>query len=255
VLEAHEIIKDTGERRTYPNILTREAVRGTEWEAWSEGNPPSHTVTLPFTRMISGPMSYTPGIFNTTWDPGGPGRPPWRTLEHTRVHTTRAKQLAMYPVFLSGLQMAADVPENYEGQAGLEFLERVPTTWDDTKALNGRIGDYVTVARRSGRDWFVGSMTGDQARTLPVPLRLLDRHTSYVANIYGDAPTTDLDTNPNEVQITRLIVNSRDSLVALMVAGGGQAVHLTPATASDIATLPRCGPRTPLCQPGDRASG
>jgi alpha-glucosidase len=255
VLEAHEIIKDTGERRTYPNILTREAVRGTEWEAWSEGNPPSHTVTLPFTRMISGPMSYTPGIFNTTWDPGGPGRPPWRTLEHTRVHTTRAKQLAMYPVFLSGLQMAADVPENYEGQAGLEFLERVPTTWDDTKALNGQIGDYVTVARRSGRDWFVGSMTGDQAQTLPVPLRFLDRHTSYVANIYGDAPTTDLETNPNEVQITRLIVDSRDSLVALMVAGGGQAVHLTPATASDMATLPRCGPGTPLCQPGDRASG
>jgi hypothetical protein len=219
VLEAHEIIKDTGERRTYPNILTREAVRGTEWEAWSEGNSPAHTVTLPFTRMISGPMSYTPGIFNTTWDPGGPGRPPWRTLERTRVHTTRAKQLAMYPVFLSGLQMAADVPENYEGQAGLEFLERVPTTWDDTKAVNGRIGDYVTVARRSGRDWFVGSMTGDQAHALPVPLRFLDRHTSYVANIYGDAPTTDLETNPNQVQITRVIVNSRDSLVALMAAG------------------------------------
>ena len=87
VVEAHEIVKDTGERRTYPNILTREAVRGMEWEAWSEGNPPEHLVNLPFTRMVSGPMSYTPGIFNITWDPGGPGRPPWRTLEHTRVHT------------------------------------------------------------------------------------------------------------------------------------------------------------------------
>jgi alpha-glucosidase len=227
-VEAHEIVKDTGERRTYPNILTREAVRGTEWEAWSEGNPPDHTVTLPFTRMVSGPMSYTPGIFNTTWDPGGPGKPPWRTLEHTRVHTTRAKQLAMYPVFLSGLQMMADVPENYEGQPELEFLERVPTTWDDTKVLNGRIGDYITVARRSGRDWFVGSMTGAQANTLSIPLRFLEPRTAYVASIYGDAPTTDLETNPNQVQITRRIVDSRDTLVATMAAGGGQAVQLTP---------------------------
>jgi hypothetical protein len=117
------------------------------------GQPPEHTLFLPFTRMVSGPMSYTPGIFNTTWDPGGPGRLPWRTLEHTRVHTTRAKQLAMYPIYLSGLQMMADVPGNYEGQPELEFLERVPTTWDDTKVLNGQIGDYITVARRSGRDW------------------------------------------------------------------------------------------------------
>jgi alpha-glucosidase len=248
VLEAHEIIKDTGERRTYPNILTREAVRGTEWEAWSEGNPPDHTVILPFTRLVSGPMSYTPGIFDTTWDPGGPGRPPWRTLEHTRVHTTRAKQLAMYPVYLSGLQMMADVPENYEGQPGLEFLERVPTTWDDTKVLNGRIGDYVTVARRSGRDWFVGSMTDEQQETLSVPLRFLDKRTPYVANIYGDAPMTDLETNPNEIQITRLIVNSRGTLVAPMAGGGGQAVQLTPATANDLSTLPRCGPATPLCE-------
>ena len=88
------MVKDTGERRTYPNILTREAVRGMEWEAWSEGNPPEHLVEIPFTRMIAGPMSYTPGIFDVTWDPGGPGRPPWRTLEHTRVHSTRAAQLA-----------------------------------------------------------------------------------------------------------------------------------------------------------------
>jgi alpha-glucosidase len=128
IMEAHEMVKDTGERRTYPNIMTREAVRGMEWEAWSEGNPPEHLVDIPFTRMIAGPMSYTPGIFDVTWDPGGPGRPPWRTLEHTRVHSTRAAQLALYPVYLSGLQMMADIPEHYEGQPELEFLERVPTT-------------------------------------------------------------------------------------------------------------------------------
>jgi alpha-glucosidase len=246
-IEGHEIVKDTGERRTYPNILTREAVRGMEWEAWSEGNPPEHLVNLPFTRMIAGPMSYTPGIFDVTWDPGGPGKPPWRTLERTRVHSTRAAQLAIYPVYLSGLQMLADIPEHYEDQPELEFLERVPTTWDDTKVLNGEIGDHITVARRSGRDWFMGSMTDEQEETLAIPLRFLDRRKLFVANIYGDAPTTNLETNPNEVQITRLIVDSRDSLIAPMAGGGGQAVHLTPATSRDTRTLPRCGPATPLC--------
>ena len=177
MVEAHEMVKDTGERRTYPNIMTREAVRGIEWEAWSEGNPPEHLVNIPFTRMLSGPVSYTPGIFDTTWDPGGPGRPPWRTLETTRVHSTRAAQMAIYPVYLSGLQMMADVPEHYEGEPELEFLEQVPTTWDDTKAINGRIGDHVTVARRSGQDWFVGSLTDEQDRTLSIPLRFLDSRT------------------------------------------------------------------------------
>jgi hypothetical protein len=213
-------------------------------------------VNIPFTRMIAGPVSYTPGIFDITWDPGGPGRHPWRTLERTRVHSTRAAQLAIYPVFLSGLQMLADTPEHYEGQPELEFLERVPTTWDDTKVLNGRINDFITVARRSGQDWFIGSLTDEQDETLSIPLRFLPPRTAYVANIYGDAPTTDLETNPNQVQITRLIVTSRGSLIALMAAGGGQAVHLRPATARDVGTLPRCGPSTPLCEPsGEEASG
>jgi hypothetical protein len=241
IMEAHEMVKDTGERRTYPNIMTREAVRGMEWEAWSEGNPPEHLVEIPFTRMIAGPMSYTPGIFDVTWDPGGPGRPPWRTLEHTRVHSTRAAQLALYPVYLSGLQMMADIPEHYEGQPELEFLERVPTTWDDTKVLNGAVGDYVSVARKSRQDWFIGSLTDEQARSLSIPLRFLDRHRLYVANVYGDAPTTDYETNPNEVKITRVLVTARDVLTARMTGGSGQAVHLRPATWEDAHTLPRCG--------------
>jgi alpha-glucosidase len=248
LLEPHEMVKDTGERRTYPNILTREAVRGIEWEAWSEGNPPEHLVEVPFTRMVAGPVSYTPGIFNITWDPGGPGRPPWRTLERTRVHSTRAAQMAIYPVYLSGLQMMADVPENYEGQPGLEFLERVPTTWDDTVALNGQVGDYVTVARRSGPDWFIGSINDEQPKSLSVPLRsLLAPGVRYVANIYGDARTTDYETNPNEIQITRIVVDRRDVLLAPMTTGGGQAVHLRPATPEDLETRPRCGQNTPLC--------
>ena len=249
-LEGHEIVKDTGERRTYPNILTREAVRGMEWEAWSEGNPPEHLVELPFTRMIAGPMSYTPGIFDVTWDPGGPGRPPWRTLERTRVHSTRAAQLAIYPVYLSGLQMLADVPEHYEGQPELAFLEQVPTTWDDTVAVNGAIGRHVTVARRSGRDWFVGSLAGEAGATLSVPLRFLGRRGPYVAEVYGDAPDTDLETNPNEVAIARFVVDGRDRLVAAMAAGGGQAVRLRPATRRDLRTLPRCGAATRECERG-----
>jgi alpha-glucosidase len=135
--------------------------------------------------------------------------------------------------------MMADVPENYEGQPGLEFLEQVPTTWDDTVALNGRVGDYVTVARRSGRDWFIGSINDEHPKTLSVPLRrLLRRGVHYVANIYGDAPTTDYETNPSEIQITRLIVNRRQTLTAPMTAGGGQAVHLRPATLDDLRSLP-----------------
>jgi hypothetical protein len=254
LIESHEMVKDTGERRSYPNIMTRESVRGGEYEAGTAGNPPEHTLNIPFTRMIAGPVSYTPGIFNITWDPGRPGTPPGRTEERTRVHTTRAKQLALYPVFLSGLQMLADLPEHYEGHPELEFLERVPTTWDDTRVINGQIGDYITVARKSGDDWFVGSMTDEQPETLSVPLGFLKPRTAYVANIYGDAPTTDLETNPEPVEITRLIVDDRDTLIAAMAAGGGQAVHLTPATNRDLRTLPRCGPTTPLCEPASQAN-
>jgi alpha-glucosidase len=144
--------------------------------------------------------------------------------------------------------MMADVPENYEGQPGLEFLERVPTTWDDTVALNGRVGDYVTVARRSGRDWFIGSLNDEQPKTLSVPLRrLLKPGRRYVANIYGDAPATDYDTNPNEIQIARIVVDRGDTLIARMTEGGGQAVQLRPATHRDLRTLPRCGRDTSLC--------
>ncbi|GAA2801677.1 glycoside hydrolase family 97 protein [Saccharopolyspora taberi] len=247
MVEAHEIVKDTGERRTFPNFMTREAVRGQEYEAWSEGNPPKHTVDIPFTRMMAGPVSYTPGIFNIKWDPPGPGVP-WATMEPTRVHTTRAKQLAMYPVYLSGLQMLADLPEHYEGKPEFAFLEEVPTTWDDTKAINAKIGEYVTMARKSGAAWYVGSMTNEQARSLPVPLQFLDPGTTYTATVYGDAPGTDLENNPDQVEIKRVLVKSTDSLIARMAASGGQAVKLEPASKTDLETLPNCSQDTSVCQ-------
>lgn len=230
MVEAHEIIKDTGERRTYPHFMTREAVRSIEYEAWSDGNPPKHTVTIPFTRMMAGPVSYTPGIFNISWDPTGRGK---------RVHTTRAQQLAMYPVYLSGIQMLADIPEHYEDVPEFQFLEDVPTTWDDTKAINGKIGEYVTIARKSGRAWYVGSMTGQDARILPVPLCFLDTNTWYAATIYGDALETDLETNPDQVQITKVLVQSTDTVVAHLTTGSGQAIKLEPATQEDQRKLPR----------------
>lgn len=239
MIEAHEIIKDTGERRSYPNFMSREAVRGMEYEAWSSGNPPEHVVNIPFTRMIAGPVSYTPGIFNINWDPGRPG--------FQRVHSTRAMQLAMYPVFLSGLQMLADVPENYEGQPGFEFLKQVPTTWDDTKAINGKIGDFVTIARRSGSDWYVGSMTDENARSLLVPLEFLDPGRLYTATVYSDAHDTDWNKNPSAISITRLLVGSGDVLTAAMGAGGGQAIRLVPASGTDLQTLPQCA-ATAICR-------
>jgi alpha-glucosidase len=240
MVEAHEIIKDTGERRAYPNFMTREAVRGIEYEAWSEGNPPRHTVTIPFTRMVAGPVSYTPGVFDITWDPAGRG---------TRVHTTRAQQLAMYAVYLSGIQMLADTPEHYEGVPEFQFLKDVPTTWDDTKAVNGKIGEYVTVARKSGRAWYVGSMTDQAARSLCVPLCFLDQNTWYTATVYGDAPETDLETNPNQVQISRFLVKSTDTVVAHLAAGGGQAIKLEPANQEDQRTLPHLAEIRSLSRP------
>ncbi|HEX9602076.1 MAG TPA: glycoside hydrolase family 97 catalytic domain-containing protein, partial [Mariniflexile sp.] len=131
----HESIKDTGERRTYPNMLAREAARGQEYNAWSEGNPPSHAVILPFTRMLSGPMEYTPGVLDVGIKQGFPGK---------RIQGTTAQQLAMYVVFYSPIQMMADLPENYMGRPEFQFLKDVPTDWEDTKVLNGEIGKYIT---------------------------------------------------------------------------------------------------------------
>ncbi|MCJ7703654.1 MAG: glycoside hydrolase family 97 protein, partial [Anaerolineales bacterium] len=146
MLDVHEPIKPTGIRRTWPNMMTREGVRGMEYNAWSEGNPPEHTTILPFTRMLAGPLDYTPGIFDVMFNEYKP---------NNRVHTTLAKQLALYVTLYSPLQMAADLPENYEGNPAFEFVERVPCTWDETRVLDAAIGDYVVIARRSGDEWFL----------------------------------------------------------------------------------------------------
>lgn len=204
----HECVHGTGETRTYPNALAREAVRGQEWDALSEGNTPEHTLVLPFTRMLSGPMDYTPGIMNVGWDPRKTGR---------RVHTTPGKQLAYYITYSSGVQMAADLPEHYAESPGLKFIEDVPATWDETRVLSAEIGDHLITARRSGTDWYVGAMTGDRPQTLRYPLTFLGKG-KWLAESYDDA-----------LAVTRTIVTRDDTFTAVLQRSGGQAVRFRPA--------------------------
>ena len=160
-INTHEPIKDTGLRRTYPNWIIREGARGQEFNAWGEPpNPPEHTAMLPYTRMLSGPMDFTPGIFNLTFQ--GPDSP-------QRVQTTLAKQLALYVVLYSPIQMAADLPENYDSAPdAFQFIVDVPTDWEESIALAGEVGDFVAIARkeRGGNDWYLGALTDEEARML-----------------------------------------------------------------------------------------
>jgi alpha-glucosidase len=219
----HECVHGTGETRTYPNALSREAVRGQEWDAFSEGNSPEHTLILPFTRMLSGPMDYTPGIMNVRWDPRNAGR---------RVHTTLAKQLAYYVTYFSGVQMAADLPQHYAESPGLKFIEDVPSTWDETRVLSAGIGDHLVTARRAGTDWYVGAMTGDRPRTLRYPLSFLGEGT-WVAETYTDGPRTDYATAPEALDVTRSLVTRDGTFTAALERSGGQAVRFRPATPAD----------------------
>ena len=230
MLDAHEPMHDTGERRTYPNMMTREGARGQEYNAWSGdgGNPPEHETILFFTRMLAGPMDFTPGIFDLLIE-RGTGRP--RRPDEPRVRTTLAKQLALYVVIYSPLQMAADLPENYERQPALQFIRDVAVDWDTTRVLDGRIGDYVVVARRErgGRTWFVGAITDEEGRTLDVPLSFLTPGERYTAEVYADGPNANWQDNPLPVTITRRAVTSATRLRVVLAPGGGQAIRIRPA--------------------------
>jgi len=214
----HEPIKDTGERRTYPNMMAREGARGQEYNAWSEGNPPAYTATLPFTRLLAGPMDFTPAVFDVEVKEGYPGR---------RVHSTTAKQLALMVVLYSPLQMLADLPENYIDKPAFQFLKDVPTDWEDTKVLNGEIGKYITTVRKDidSNDWYLGTITNEKARDLNIQLYFLDRDATYEAQIYADAPGTGHQNNPTAVTIYTKEVTAADSLSLLLGESGGAAVR------------------------------
>ena len=230
MLDAHEPMHDTGERRTWPNMMTREGARGQEYNAWSGdgGNPPEHETILFFTRLLAGPMDFTPGIFDLLIE-RGTGRP--RRSDEPRVRTTLAKQLALYVTIYSPLQMAADLPENYARQPAFQFIRDVAVDWDTTRVLDGRIGDYVVVARRQrgGPEWFLGAITDEEGRTLDVPLSFLPPGRQYVAEIYADGPKAHWLENPLPVTITRRAVTSATRLRVVLAPGGGQAIRIRPA--------------------------
>ncbi|HEX6372129.1 MAG TPA: glycoside hydrolase family 97 protein [Longimicrobium sp.] len=230
MVNVHEPIKDTGERRTWPNMLSREGSRGMEYNAWGGegGNPPEHETILFFTRMLAGPMDFTPGIFDILIQrpTGTPRRP-----EESRPRTTLAKQLALYVVLYSPLQMAADLPENYEGQPAFQFIRDVAVDWDTTVVIDGEIGDHVIVARKEkGEDeWFLGAITDEEARTFDVRLDFLPAGRRYVAEIYADGPGADWRDNPLPVAIRQQPVDAGTTLRIEMAPGGGQAIRIRPA--------------------------
>ncbi|REH00131.1 glycoside hydrolase family 97 protein [Flavobacterium aquicola] len=221
MIDNHEPVKGTGLQRTYPNFMSAEGGRGQEYNAWSAdgGNSPQHTVILPFTRMLSGPMDYTPGIFNFDY----------KTPNNAKVQTTLASQLALYVVIFSPLQMASDLPENYEGKPEFKFVKEVPCTWSETKVLDTKIGEYTTIVRKDweGKNWYLGSITNKEARKLSVSLSFLEEGKQYQAEIYADGPGADYKTNPYPVTIDTKTVNSKTILDLNLASGGGTAIKFT----------------------------
>lgn len=222
MIDNHEPAMPTGIQRTWPNLMTQEGVRGQEYNAWDRrgGNPPSHTVTLPFTRGLAGPTDFTPAIFNFS-----------EIVPGTHPHSTLAKQLGEFVVIYSPLQMAADAIENYEGQPALSFIESCPTTWSRTLVPNGEIGKYITIARkeRGGDRWFIGSITNEEARSLEVSLDFLDEGATYRAIIYEDGPEADFERNPYEMTIRQIAVTKADTLHLRLARSGGAAVRIEKA--------------------------
>jgi alpha-glucosidase len=220
-INTHEPVKDTGLRRSYPNWLSREGARGQEYNAWGKPvNPPEHVAILPFTRMLAGPMDYTPGIVDLTFE--GPGG------KH-RVPHTLAKELSLYVILYSPVQMAADLPENYAKQpVAFQFIKDVPTDWEESVALAGEVGDFVALARkeRGADDWYLGALTDERARSLDLPLAFLAPGARYEAQIYRDGPEANWKTRPYDLVLEKRTVGAADTLRLKLAASGGAAVRL-----------------------------
>ncbi len=217
-IDAHEPVKDTGLRRTYPNWMSREGGRGMEYNAWIGGkNTPEHEANLVFTQLLGGPMDFTPGILSLTGSEG------------SAVPSTIAKQLALYVVLYSPLVMAADTPENYAKYLGpFQFIRDVPTDWADTRVLNGEVGDYATIARkdRASDDWYLGAIGDEEARTSTVTLDFLDAGRTYTAEIYRDGPGADYRTEARHaIVIEKRPVRKGDRITLALAPGGGQAIR------------------------------
>jgi len=226
MVNAHEAVRPTGLARTYPNLIGNEAARGTEYESFG-GNNVDHTTILPFTRLIGGPMDYTPGIFQTKISAYNPANKSF-------VHSTLARQLALYVTMYSPLQMAADLPETYNKFLdAFQFIEDVAVDWDDSKVLEAEPGDYITIARKAkGKSsWFVGSTCDEQGRTSHINLGFLDPGKQYVATIYADGKGAHYEKNPQAYAIRKVSVTSKSKLTQYCAPGGGYAISLTEGTA------------------------
>lgn len=226
MVNSHEAVRPTGLHRTYPNWIAQESARGTEFEAMG-GLPPEHTTILPFTRLMGGPMDYTPGIFQTDLSHyGGNGR----------VNTTLVKQLAYYVTMYSPLQMAADLPENYQRfPDAFRFIKEVAVDWDHTYVLEAEPGDYVTIARKAKdrNEWFVGGVTDENQRTATVSFAFLPKGKSYVATIYADGKDAAYNSNPQSYSVEKRIITSRSVLRQRLGAGGGVAISIREVSGSD----------------------
>jgi alpha-glucosidase len=221
MIDFHGAYKPDGIGRTWPNVITREGVLGLEYNKWSARVTPDHNVMLAFTRMLAGPMDYTPGGFrNATREEFEP-----RNLK-PMVMGTRAHQTALFVVFESPFMMVSDYPGAYEGQQELPFLSAVPASWDETRVLNAKVGDYITIARRHGKDWYVGSIAGSHGAQLDIPLEFLGAG-EFKAETYSDAP--DAGVHPTKTVVEQKSVNKATTLKAVLVSGGGQAIRITSA--------------------------
>ena len=222
MVNAHEAVRPTGLCRTYPNLIGNESARGTEYEAFG-GNKPFHTTILPFTRLQGGPMDYTPGIFETEVKNVNPNNT-------SQVRSTLAKQLALYVTMYSPLQMAADLPENYERFAdAFQFIKDVPVDWQESVYLEAEPGRYITVARKDKHsdNWYVGNTSNENGHTSELLLNFLDKNKKYEATIYADAKNADWQTNPKAYTITKQKVNAKTKLKLTAAKGGGYAIKIS----------------------------
>ena len=222
MVNAHEASRPSGLQRTWPNWVSNEAARGMEYNAWSKGNNPSHVLTLPFTRLLGGPMDYTPGIFETRMNNYDPNKKEF-------IQSTVANQLALYVTMYSPLQMAADLPENYEKRPEVfQFIRDVPADWSETHVLNAAIGDYLTIARKQKKsdNWFIGSITDEESRAFEINLDFLDPAKNYEAVIYADGPDSHYVNNPYPVEVTKKMVKKGDKINLHLAPGGGTAISI-----------------------------
>jgi len=228
----HEPIKDTGIRRTYPNMMSREGARGQEFNGFMPkdyNNKPNHTTILPFTRLLSSPMDYTPGIFNIKeYRYNSNDDRAINTSHH--IPSTISKELALYIIIYAPIQMAADLPTNYEGHPAFQFILDVPTDWEESIVLNGEIGKYISTARKdiNSDDWYLGIITNENSRELKIDLTFLEPNIIYNATIYRDPSNGGWEANPEKVEIIKKTFKKDDQYIANLVKGGGQAIRFTP---------------------------